>query len=592
MRHIFSFLLIVSSIASSWAMPFADIDFGEHFTTASSYQQLCGESALASGALSRGRYAEICGLMLATQSCHTVPASQRIRCDHPEDNAIDVTSWGFLKNCGLGLVESVVDFIKFIKDTVVWTLENLDKQKRDARLESAGVFYHSLQNYIAIEYHKALADAKDDALPKLAAAKAVTGRVLSLAMEKITGAIEASYVNLGCYRPSVRTEKVCQAFGSLVVPPAAAVTLMMKGPSLVRRGLQRTPLKNMPGVARPGEATLPALLTGSRLASARFLALGEKLRSGKIDPKRTHVPEFAQQVSAHGDYYRAAILAQNEGAERLKLLEALMAEGAKRQAEGSVTYEWWISYNHRLSLLATPASKRTALAGGADDPFDVELLKSPNPFDPAEYERVRSRVLQKMKDDDFDYFNAATAAEKFPKLVLLPTVENNGELSLGFLNDVQGHGVYPVGMASQRGVVDGREMYPDQFFRHDLVHASNDDFVRRRLDRSRAEMVSFAQSYKAYRDTVPLSNDRRAAFEFGYFYSTHEVGFVADNILRGESANLLKRKDLVESITDPTWFQNEAVIPAWARKDRAGAERFVRLMDEELAKFGKQLVKK
>jgi len=559
---------------------------------------MCNISIKDIGAIDEKNYQNICNFVIASKHCSKVPVDDRVRCDQIDDNKIDTLSWGFIKNCGIGLFDSIIDFVKFIKDIVVWTIENINSEKRNKRIQNASVFYQSLQNYIAIEYYKALANHETDSVPKLAAAKDVFAQVFKLAVEKITRTIEKSYVNFGCFKPEIRSEKVCKAFGDIIMPPAMAIGVIMKGPKLLSKALHPSWIKkteNIKDVKKveeltnpivkdgPGNPKLIKLITDDSIEADNFIGLGDKLKNNQIDPKMTNIEEFAKEVPAHIEYYKKSILDQNIETDRLKILEEFSIEASQRIANKSVTYEWWIAYNHRLSLLATPSTKRSALAAGEENLFDLRLIKN----EAWKTNETYQNTIKSMPKEDWPSLEAYNAIGYFPESIMIPTIHKNGELSVGFLNEVHGHGYYPIGLSPKNAFVDGREMYPDQFFRHDFVHAANDRYVVSRSGQDSEAMKKLSEKYKLYREKIPVEGDRRSAFEVGYFIATHELGFYIDDVLRSRPVNLSKRDNLFEYFLDESWFKNMEEIPKWATQDEESAKTFIKMMDQELNTFGK-----
>ncbi|GAB4410912.1 MAG: hypothetical protein OHK0056_14330 [Bacteriovoracaceae bacterium] len=605
---LFAFVLLFNQ---AWAFTFVPdeaqetfrlIDFDYQFSTVGSYLNLCHLDRADIGKITETNYQNMCQFVLKSKNCEKIPADERVSCRDIADNKIDTLSWGFIKNCGMGLFNSLVDFFTFIKDMVVWTLENFDAQKRQERVAGAKQFNQSMQNYISIEYYKAMSNyPESDSNRKLKATKDVLFNVMKLAVEKITQMIDEKYTSFGCLKPDIRSEKVCKAFGDLIVPPAFLFAAIARGPALISKAVhshwlkKATPPKKIekPKTEAPppenihvvsdskGDPRVLQMLSQDRESAQNFLNLGEKLRTSNIDPKLTHIPEFADDVPDHISYYKKAIAEQGLEPERLEILQKFEEEALERIQSQSVTYEWWLAFNHRLSILATPKSKRTSIAGGSEQDFDDYLLRKDAWLTFENYQRAKT----KMPQETFKYLSIENATDFFPESIMIPTIKNNGELSIGFLNDINGHGLYPIGLAKTNAMVDGQEMYPDHFYRHDFVHAGNDRYFLSRSSRSQEEMVELGQKYKNYRESVPIEGDRRAAFEFAYFFSTHELGLYIDDVMRKRDTKLVDRKELPKMFTDPSWFKNEELIPAWARESEEGARKFIKMMDQELSKF-------
>lgn len=343
----------------------------------------------------------------------------------------------------------------------------------------------------------------------------------------------------------------------------------------------------------PKTATVPSkgksgtpeyLVVGSKDAESA-VKLGDTLRARSIDPKSTHIPEFAGKVDSHVDFARKSIQAQNtsDTPERLKLLNDFAAEAAARVRDGKVTYEWWHDYNYRLSILMTPAKDRTAVAGGYEDKFARALLDSGN-WKTAEGFR---ETASKQEARFFSMYEPHDVAKAYPGQIVIPSVE--GDLGIAALNATYGSNTSIIGMVGNKLRADGREMHPDHFFRHDHVHVGNDAFVNSRYEIPVEMRTQLRQNYMQYRDSVPNSEDRRNAFEFSYFIVTHELPGV-DSITR-ERGNFtrLTEPDMVKMVRDPDWYAG--AVPAWAKESDAGAKKFLEMSLKELKAFSEKYYK-
>lgn len=333
-----------------------------------------------------------------------------------------------------------------------------------------------------------------------------------------------------------------------------------------------------PKEVSPKSKGLPDYLVKGDGDTANIEKLGESLRERNINPKATHIPEFAEQAPNHLRFAREAIESQKTDLGRLEILKKFEAEAAERVKANTVTYEWWHDFNYRLSILTTPTAKRTAVAGGYDVPFVKDLLANDSWLT---NEGFRATAARQPKDRFFSSIEQHDVAAGFPDRVVIPLID--GDVGIAALNRMYGSNVNIIGMSSNRLRVDGREMYPDHFFRHDHVHVGNEGFVSSRYDLSKTDLQTLQKNYLQYRDTVP--NDRRAAFEFGYFIATHELP-MTDDIIRAGGTQLAQRKDIVDNIIDPDWYAGS--VPEWAKRSRAEAEKFARMADEEMKKFSAQ----
>jgi hypothetical protein len=323
--------------------------------------------------------------------------------------------------------------------------------------------------------------------------------------------------------------------------------------------------------AAPKAAPPPATPTASSL-----LASGKKLREGGIDPRKTHIPEFSPFVQKHLQYARNAILKQNVDLGRMDVLKGFEAEAGERVAGRTVTYEWWHDFNYRLSILMTPESQRTALAGGFEQPFVKQLLSTGKWKTNQGFREVADAQPRKSGfGNSIDAFDAAGA---FPRRIVLPVIE--GDFPIGQINAMYGSDVNPLGLIDRCVTADGREMCPDHFFRHDHVHADNEGYTASRNELSEADLRKLQENYEAYEKTVPAAD--KQAFEFGYFIATHELPLTGDIVYDG-GTRLAANANIVKGALDPGWYAD--LVPAWARRGEGDARRFLKMADKQMAKF-------
>ena len=159
----------------------------------------------------------------------------------------------------------------------------------------------------------------------------------------VTGACEASFSNGEADRPA----------------------LLRRADRKLERDLQK--VRNSP--EEPGlksKGFKSAYYAGVDLAR-EFNEVAKYLREIKADPKRTHIPYFADQIKKTIADFERSFKWHNQDKlkllrERLKILEALKAEARKRIEDQNVTYDWGATFNNqdklkflieRLTLLET-----------------------------------------------------------------------------------------------------------------------------------------------------------------------------------------------------------------------------------------------
>ena len=87
-------------------------------------------------------------------------------------------------------------------------------------------------------------------------------------------------------------------------------------------------------------------------------AVARYLRTIKADPKKTHIPYFADQIDKTISDFEQAFRKNNQDnpeflEERLAILEEIKKEARKRVADQNVTYDWWTNFNLRLPMIAS-----------------------------------------------------------------------------------------------------------------------------------------------------------------------------------------------------------------------------------------------
>ena len=195
----------------------------------------------------------------------------------------------------------------------------------------------------------------------------------------------------------------------------------------------------------------------------------EFLRSPGVDPNGTHVEYFSSLIDRHLAVVESGIRSQmgrhnwrllwdRDMWERLELLEAFKDEARRRRREERVDYSYWSRLHFRLSVLATPGSKRGSLGGES-------LRKLYRTGDWYSDERLEAAYRQ-----IGDSFLLGDYLDMFPEVLLMPTVERMGIMSFTRAFTT---GVHPVGVVGTAVHADGTKVYPDYFFEHDLIHLIN-----------------------------------------------------------------------------------------------------------------------
>ena len=208
--------------------------------------------------------------------------------------------------------------------------------------------------------------------------------------------------------------------------------------------------------------------------------LANHLRESKINPYKTHIADFSDQIPEHIRFIREGLQGHNEAAERLELLDELALEASKKQKEKGVTYAWWLNWNEKLS-----------------------------------------RVYNKYEFS----MNVRVFIQAFPDFVALPSFGSLGAMAI---NKLTSENIFPLGLVNKPTFADGQELTPFYFFGHDYNHAI--DILRRQIGNSnfpygRSSSMTAKEVYEKIQD-LPVNQQQQA--EFVYFYITHERGGLYD----------------------------------------------------------------
>ena len=205
-----------------------------------------------------------------------------------------------------------------------------------------------------------------------------------------------------------------------------------------------------------------------------WIALRKSLEKLRANPYTTHIQYFADQVEAHLSFAKAGF-GNTANKELKKELSLLKEEATKAILEEKVTYNWWLAFNSRITLL-----------------HDPDLTVG--------YKRHRrtQRIIS-----------------QFPLQIAIPTTE--GRMGIITLNRAQSAGVYPIGIANRETVADGAWLSPYSFMVHDMSHAYDSIF---RLNSFRYSSLK-DKSLRAMIEN--LSEEKRKQAELVYFFLTHEL---------------------------------------------------------------------
>ncbi len=176
-----------------------------------------------------------------------------------------------------------------------------------------------------------------------------------------------------------------------------------------------------------------------------LLRLGLHLRNSKINPFKTHITPFENQIGPLIAHIRAGIKSSSSAVEsRLKILERFEREIRKKAKEKNLTYAGWILFHYRLSYLVTPPAERIAPASQfwmTEEGLTKHLTKN----------MIR------------EYQQPIEVIYMFPEVIVLPTIRDLGIMAL---NNTIATGVTVAELPNKKK----NTWYPDTYFRHDFNH--------------------------------------------------------------------------------------------------------------------------
>ena len=267
------------------------------------------------------------------------------------------------------------------------------------------------------------------------------------------------------------------------------------------------------------------------------MQLAERLRADNIDPFTYHIKEFADLIDTHIEFIKKGIQSQDVSAsdkeKRLSLLESLKSEAQRYRSLEQVTYRYWFNLNFRLSILATPKDQlhpdfknikiELLIANASIEDTDRFFKMIEN----ASIEDL-DRSLKNLEDEYIRPIRKTIwhkdwkLANSFPERVLIPTKHSLGIISI---NSAYETGVNFIGLKDKKVPADNRQMYPDDFFQHDILHAS---------DILQIETINDLQLIKYVRHKIAaFPKFQREPLEYIFYEITYEDGLTLIDYFTG-----------------------------------------------------------
>ena len=230
-------------------------------------------------------------------------------------------------------------------------------------------------------------------------------------------------------------------------------------------------------VERPYKPNRPIPTKGLDEAN-HMIQLAERLRNSQIDSYTTHIPEFADDIPKHISWITEGIEKSGEKKEaRLKILDDLEKEALEKAKNKQVTYAWWLSWNDRLTKLAS----------------SVKVFKN-------------------------THIASLYTVPIFPDMIIIPTINDFG---IQAFNRSLSQRVFPLGVVNQLTYADGILMTPHDFFIHDTNHVSN---ITRNLKHTSLFKIENSFNINLYQELqkLDLSLEQQEMIDIIYFSIFHE----------------------------------------------------------------------
>ena len=232
-------------------------------------------------------------------------------------------------------------------------------------------------------------------------------------------------------------------------------------------------------------------------------SLRQRFSDFSTNPKKAHIPEFARLIDPHIDFIERGIRSQNSPDKNLRLhrLTQLRYEMQFAQKAKQVTYKRWLDFNLQLAILATPQKQLSSYFY-----FALQGVKIGPDTSYNDVYRLTSKALSELLDQ-----------HKFPKVIMIPTIENSGSIGIISENRTYGVGIHFIGLSNGFTKAHHRELAPLLFFSHDIVHVTGSPLIDTLID-----MSPFINLLLHKIQSLPKPQRERA--ELVFYELTHELG--------------------------------------------------------------------
>ena len=244
----------------------------------------------------------------------------------------------------------------------------------------------------------------------------------------------------------------------------------------------------------------------------RLIFIGRGLRSyPMLNPYKTHIVDFEDQITDHIKFIRQGILSSRtvEGYlssrtdvdEKLKILDDFKHEAEKRRDNKELTYQYWLLWNMRLSILVS--SNRPRWWDWKTHAGTLSRTRASDVFSTGD--RINNYA-----QDTVQFF-----LEIFPQFIILPAIGvSYKDLNKSFSDDI-----FLIELQNKDANQDNQRWIPYNLYTHDLNHAVLSTF--KRFNIPKMGNSQFSKRYFQIAQTFP--NKVREMAEIGFFIFFHET---------------------------------------------------------------------
>ena len=252
-----------------------------------------------------------------------------------------------------------------------------------------------------------------------------------------------------------------------------------------------------------------------------FVRVREYIRNINADPHKTHIPYFSNQVYDHIREVERGIKVQTEDiAERLKILEDFKKEAQSRIDNQTVTYDWWVIFNIRLSALATLPSALRGVFEGDSKKTHFSSEEQQIDFESIDYLKTHEGMKTAL-EQRFEYANSFVSSNVgslklmmnlFPEQILFFGVNDFGYMAFNRMGD-KNHFIQLSGKTEV--FADGKVENSFTYALHDAGHAERNfpDDDNTIIDQMENKIQSISDVKK------------RGQAELAWFILRHEEGY-------------------------------------------------------------------